>query len=88
MQDSAFAPPLAGVRVIEFAGIGPGPFAGMMLADMGAEVIRIDRAGTTDPQIAQEFMARGRRSIALDLKNPDAVAVALRLIETADALIC
>ena len=87
MQDSAFAPPLAGVRVIEFAGIGPGPFAGMMLADMGAEVIRIDRAGATDPQIAQEFMARGRRSIALDLKNPDAVAVALRLIETADALI-
>ncbi|WP_375692119.1 CaiB/BaiF CoA transferase family protein [Pseudooceanicola sp. LIPI14-2-Ac024] len=87
------APPLAGLRIIEFAGIGPGPFAGMMLADMGAEVIRIDRpggkdspsAGRVDP--ALDFMARGRKSLALNLKSPEAVEVALDLLETADGLI-
>jgi alpha-methylacyl-CoA racemase len=80
---------LSGHRVIELAGIGPAPFAGMMLADMGAEVIRIDRAepaaedlnGSTDP------LQRGRRSIALDLKDPAAVEIALKLIATADILI-
>lgn len=92
MTDNASAaPPLAGLRIIEFAGIGPGPFAGMMLADMGAEIIRIDRpGGTTGPTAgdpALDFMARGRKSLALNLKNPSAVELALDLIETADGLI-
>ena len=55
------APPLAGLRIVEFAGIGPGPFAGMMLADMGAEVIRIERAALGKPHPHLDFMARGRR---------------------------
>ena len=87
MLDNASAPPLAGLRIIEFAGIGPGPFAGMMLADMGAEVIRIDRSGAVADQPELDYMARGRKSIALDLKNPDAVALALRLMAGADGLI-
>ncbi len=80
--------PLNGVRIIEFAGIGPGPFAGMMLADQGADVIRIDRAGSTpgmDP--STDILNRGKRSIALDLKNADDRATALKLVATADALI-
>lgn len=77
--------PLNGLRILEFAGIGPGPFAAMMLADMGADVIRIERPGAAyDPN---DFLARGRRSIVLDLKQPDAVAVALRLTDSADGLI-
>lgn len=91
MQQEASAPPLAGLRIIEFAGIGPGPFAGMMLADMGAEVIRIERpnAGSPTGQGAHEldFLARGRKSIALNMKTPGAVDLALRLVETADGLI-
>ncbi|MEC9312682.1 MAG: CoA transferase, partial [Pseudomonadota bacterium] len=84
-QEQAQAP-LAGVRIVEFAGIGPGPFAGMMLADMGAEVIRIDRAGGKgDPSL--DFLARGRRSMVLDLKQPEAVEVAKALLATADGLI-
>jgi alpha-methylacyl-CoA racemase len=81
--------PLTGYRVIELAGIGPGPFAAMLLADMGAEVIRVDRAakspipGTDNGDILQ----RGRRNIALDLKHPDGVATLLDLVERADALI-
>ena len=78
--------PLHGLRILEFAGIGPGPFCGMVLADLGAEVIRLDRtegpAGTR-----QDFVGRGRRSLALDLKKPEAIAAALRLVEGADALI-
>lgn len=77
--------PLAGVRIVEFAGIGPGPFAGMMLADMGAEVIRIDRPGAQAHP--QDFLARGRRSLVLDMKRPEAAEVALTLLETADGLI-
>ena len=83
--------PLQGIRVIELQGIGPGPFCGMMLSDMGAEVIRIDRAGNVsgidsdNPPIA--VLARGRSSIGVDLKNPEGVEVVLRLIETAAALI-
>lgn len=81
--------PLKGVRIIEFAGLGPGPFAGMMLADMGAEVLRIERRGgglqPKDPK--RDFSARGRKSITLDLKKPGAVDTALRLIAQADALI-
>ena len=80
--------PLTGLRVIELQGIGPGPFCGMMLADMGAEVIRIDRASAVgqEPRRA-DILARGRRSIAVDLKNPDGVETVLKLLEQADVLI-
>jgi alpha-methylacyl-CoA racemase len=83
--------PLSGIRVIEMAGIGPCPFAGMMLADMGAEVLQVDRPGGV-PQpfaipIARDVMARGRRSLALDLKQPAAVATLLDLCASADVLI-
>ncbi len=79
--------PLTGYRIIEFAGIGPAPFASMMLADMGAEVIRIDRAGPTTDKPVTDVMLRGRRSIAINLKHPDGVAAVLRLVETADGLV-
>lgn len=91
MQYEASAPPLDGLRIIEFARLGPGPFAGMMLADMGVEVIRIERPGAASPtgqgDPALEFMARGRKSLALNLKTEGAADVALRLIEGADGLI-
>ena len=77
--------PLSGFRIIELAGIGPGPFCGMMLSDMGAEVIRIDRPGAGPGRVA-DVLARNRRSIALDLKNPEGVETVLRLVESADAL--
>jgi alpha-methylacyl-CoA racemase len=83
--------PLAGVTVIEIAGIGPGPFCAMMLADMGAEVIRVDRADNVrggDPDLPPaDLLNRGRRSIGVDLKSPDGVEVMLELVENADALI-
>ena len=83
--------PLAGITVVEVAGIGPGPFCGMMLADMGADVIRIDRAQNVtggDPATPPaDFLARGRRSIGVDLKSPEGVEVVLKLVEQADALI-
>ncbi|PHS05146.1 MAG: carnitine dehydratase [Blastopirellula sp.] len=82
--------PLEGVRIVEFAGIGPGPFAGMMLADMGAEILRIDRQLAPDaivPDPKGDILSRGRKSIILDLKNPASVEVALRLIGQADVLI-
>lgn len=83
-------PVLDGVRVIELAGIGPAPFCGMMLADHGAEVIRIDRPGGSDP-LAQDqrrdVLLRSRRSITLDLKQPEAIEIVGRLVETADGLI-
>jgi alpha-methylacyl-CoA racemase len=80
--------PLSGVRVIEIAGIGPGPFAAMMLADMGAEVLRIDRA-SGKPRSGPSFdlLARGRKSVGLDLKKPEGRAAVLRLVERADALL-
>ncbi|HET9018195.1 MAG TPA: CaiB/BaiF CoA-transferase family protein [Acetobacteraceae bacterium] len=76
--------PLAGLRVVEFAGIGPGPFAAMLLADMGADVFRIVRPGTDDDG---EIVHRSRRSIALDLKSAVARDAALALLSRADALI-
>ena len=83
--------PLAGVRVVEMAGIGPGPFCAMMLADMGAEVLRIDRPGAADLGLPVEprfsVLHRGRRSVALDLKQPAAIAAVKRLAVKADALI-
>lgn len=78
--------PLSGYRILEFAGIGPGPFCGMVLADLGAEVVRIDRTEGA-PGTRQDFVGRGRRSVALDLKRPEAIETALRLVEKADALI-
>ena len=80
--------PLAGFRVIELAGIGPAPFCGMMLGDLGADVIRIERAGVTlerDP--TKDPLLRNRRSITLNLKHPEGVETALRLIATAHVLI-
>ena len=85
------AGPLAGIRIVEFAGIGPGPFCGMMLADHGAEVIRIDRAsgsrGGSQPVTSKDVLARGRKSIALDLKSAEGVALARKLAASADGII-
>ena len=79
------AGPLAGLKIVEFAGIGPGPFCGMMLADHGAEVIRIARAGTAvDPRDA---LARNRKSIVLNTKSADGVRIARDLCRKADGLI-
>jgi alpha-methylacyl-CoA racemase len=80
--------PLRGVRVVEIAGIGPGPHAATLLADLGADVIRIDRPGKsalTGP--GPDLLTRGRPSVALDLKHPDAVAAVLALVEDADVLL-
>ena len=86
--------PLAGIRVVEMVGLGPCPFAAMMLADMGAEVIRIDRkaaAGAANPfpmlGTKYDVMARGRRSLALDLKQPAGRDAALRMIDRADIVL-
>src|SRR5690349_15288340 len=78
--------PLQGIRIVEFAGIGPGPFTAMLLSDMGADVVRIDRKGGRSPA-KTEVTFRGRSAIALDIKKPEAVEAALKLIEQADALI-
>jgi alpha-methylacyl-CoA racemase len=78
--------PLSGVRILEIAGIGPGPFAGMMLADHGAEVIRIERPSA--PAAARtDILARNRRAVAIDLKRPEGVAVLRDLARGADGLI-
>ncbi|HTX50358.1 MAG TPA: CaiB/BaiF CoA-transferase family protein [Caulobacteraceae bacterium] len=77
--------PLSGVRIVEFAGIGPGPFCGMLLSDLGADVVRIDRIGGRGGA-KTDITARGRRSIALDLKDPAAVETCLQLMEKADAV--
>ena len=77
--------PLSGLKVLEFAGIGPGPFCGMLLSDLGADVVRIDRKGSGRSSPA-DVTARGRRSVALDLKQPAAVEACLKLMETADAV--
>jgi alpha-methylacyl-CoA racemase len=85
--------PLSGVRVVEFAGIGPGPFAAMLLADLGAEVLRLDRkegaaiARAIGMDFAKDISNRGRPSAAVDLKNPESVALALDLLASADILI-
>ena len=77
--------PLAGYRIIELAGIGPGPFCGMMLSDMGAEVIRVERP-VQGGKRARDVLGRNRKSLAVDLKQPDGVETVLRLCEGADAL--
>lgn len=77
--------PLSGYKIIELAGIGPGPFCGMMLSDMGAEVIRVERLSNAS-QAPKDVLARNRRSVALDLKSPAGVEAVLKLVESADAL--
>jgi alpha-methylacyl-CoA racemase len=83
--------PLSGVKVIELAGIGPGPFAAMVLSDMGADVIRVDRSvaakGGDPDDPPRDILTRGRRSVALDLKNPDGVETLLKLVDSADVLV-
>jgi alpha-methylacyl-CoA racemase len=83
--------PLRGYRIIEIAGIGPGPFAAMMLSDMGAEVIRVERSAAVRgpaPDTAHfDVMLRGRRNLAIDLKHPDGVETLLALVERADGLL-
>jgi alpha-methylacyl-CoA racemase len=82
--------PLDGIRIVELAGIGPAPFAGMMLADAGADIIRIDRSDRAsypphqDPHV--DLLNRGRRSVAVDLKHPEGVALVLQLADRADGL--
>ncbi|MDM4718829.1 CaiB/BaiF CoA-transferase family protein [Micromonospora sp. WMMA1363] len=91
MTDNVPAGPLAGVRVIELAGIGPGPFTAMMLADLGADVVRVDRAADVDPAAFgsphPDLLNRGRRSIGVDLKSAGGRAAMLALVAGADALI-
>ena len=83
--------PLAGFKIVELAGIGPGPFCATLLADMGAEVIRVDRTQETDLGIGSKrrysLLNRSRRSVAIDLKSPAGVEAVLQLVEGADALI-
>ncbi|MFC6199904.1 CaiB/BaiF CoA transferase family protein [Ponticaulis profundi] len=78
--------PLSGLKIVEFAGIGPGPFCGMLLSDQGADVIRIDRKGP-GRDAPHDVPGRGRRSVALDLKDPKDIETALQLISKADGLI-
>lgn len=77
--------PLAGYRIIELAGIGPGPFCGMLLSDLGAEVIRVDRISQSSNR-PKDVLTRGRKSIAVDLKSPEGRELILKLCESADAL--
>jgi len=78
---------LSGYRVIELAGIGPAPMGGMILADMGAEVIRIERPGAADPKVAEPVSGRNKKSVVLDLKQPAGLDALMKLVEHADALI-
>ena len=92
MESSHPAGPLAGVRIVEIAAIGPVPYCAMLLSDLGAEVVRIDRAGGVDRGVLNgdpryELLNRGRRSVALDLKRPQGLEAALRLVARADALL-
>ena len=77
--------PLAGLKIIELAGIGPGPFCGMMLSDMGADVIRIDRIAAA-PRRPADILARNRRSLSVDLKQAEGVELVLKLLGSADGL--
>ena len=79
--------PLAGVKVIELAGLGPAPFCAMMLADQGADVLRIDRPVADSTQLEGDILNRGRRSVVLDLKHPAAIETVLRLVGSADVLL-
>src|ERR1700691_2267632 len=82
---------LSGFKIVEFDGIGPAPMCAMLLADMGAEVLRLDRAEDANLGISMDskfnLLGRGRRSVALDLKKPEGRATAMKLVEQADALL-
>ncbi|HVB28111.1 MAG TPA: CaiB/BaiF CoA-transferase family protein, partial [Mycobacteriales bacterium] len=89
-EASIGTPPLAGLRVVELAGLGPAPFAAMMLADLGAEVIRVDRPGTTAVPSLQggyDVLARGRRSVIVDLKDARVAQVVGDLAARSDVLL-
>lgn len=77
--------PLSGVRMVEFAGLGPGPFCAMMLADQGAEVIRVDRPGAAHDPF--DILGRSRKSVVLDMKRPEGIATARDLVRSVDALV-
>ncbi len=83
--------PLEGIKVVEIAGIGPGPFCAMLLADLGADVLRVERASRVPAEMPSgphfDLLNRGRRSIGVDLKSPDGAETVLRLLERADALV-
>ncbi|MGA0054403.1 MAG: CaiB/BaiF CoA transferase family protein, partial [Steroidobacteraceae bacterium] len=79
--------PLKGIRIVEFAGIGPAPYAGMLLADLGADVVRIDRFDAPQPDPGHQVLGRGRRSIALNLKQPKAFELVHRCLQGSDGLI-
>lgn len=79
--------PLNGYTVIELSGIGPAPMAGMILADMGAEVIRVERAGAWNPLQAKDVSFRGKKSVVINLKDPRGVETLLQMVENADVLI-
>ena len=79
--------PLSGIRIVEVSGIGPGPFCGMMLADMGADVVCVDRATPPPLDPATDCARRGKRSIVLDLKSPEGRETFFALVEKADALL-
>ena len=86
------AGPLTGIKILEFAGIGPGPFAAMMLADLGADILRIDRSDRVSPSAdkskpSPDLLNRGRRSVGLNLKSPEGVETALKLVEQADVVL-
>ena len=88
-MSSASRGPLAGYKIIEIAGIGPGPFAAMMLSDMGAEVVRVERVQAVRDSASANWdvMQRGRKNVAIDLKHADGVDALLQLVDRADALI-
>lgn len=79
--------PLAGLRVIELAGLGPAPFCGMLLADLGADVVRVGRLGGAGGHSRDDVVNRGKRAVEVDLKDPDGIATLLRAVETSDVLI-
>jgi len=85
LQDATRSGPLTGIRIVEFAAIGPAPFAGQLLADLGAEIVRIDRAERAGDKPG--ILSRGRRSVALDLKSVASIETCLALLERADASI-
>ncbi|MFF1595321.1 CoA transferase, partial [Streptomyces sp. NPDC058286] len=87
-HDTRNTGPLSGLRVVEIAGIGPSPFAAMLLADLGADVLRVDRKGAERIVPARyDLLNRNRRNIALDLKHPRGLETALQLAERADVLL-
>ncbi|KAI0309090.1 CoA-transferase family III [Amylostereum chailletii] len=90
MRPSTSTPPLSGIKVVEFAGLAPGPFAGLILADFGASVVRIDRHSRKDPRMqaaGEDVLCRRKRSIAVDIKTPQGLGIVQRLIRDADVLI-